>query len=772
MNRKNTLIWIIILFFPLTATISQEAVAFRVEFNETPVAQALETLEELFDVRFSYQDNLLQEKVITLDSEVRTFEEVLAVLETYYQLRFEKIDDRYISVFSDESNLVGVQQLEDVIVMGYLTQGIDKRKDGTFKLSPKVLGALPGLTEADVLESIQLLPGVISPNETATGFSVRGGRADQNRILWDGINIYHKGHLFGMISAFNPNRIQDVEFQNKGTNPRYGERLSSVVSITSNNRVSDTFSGGIGINGLGADAYLTLPLLKNKLDVQAGVRRSYDELYESFTFDRMARKVFESTKITNADNTNNDFFFLDYDVKVNYRHSEKHSFHLSTIQIDNNLDYVVRETDSTTTLNDQLKINNEGYAFRWNAQWDENLRQEVVATLSKYRFTYNFLEFNDTELVSDFEKKNVIFDSGVATEFFFETKKDHLFSLGYQYSLKDVSYAFLETAQLSFVLDSDQTVENAHALFGNYQYRNPDLFDADVGVRVNYFQHLDAFRVEPRVFIYRDLFRNVRLQASAEIRSQIISEIDETVFSDLSLENRLWRLADGDTFPIIKSHQFSTGIVFNNKGWTLDLDAYYKKIDGLTALALGFLNPLDSQFHIGTQKIWGADLYIKKGYGNFSTWFSYSINNVQSKYRELNNDDYFTASNSIRHNITVSLNYKLKAFQVALGWNWHTGRPYTEALVEPSSNELFFQNINTERLPNYHRLDFSSTYAFRFSKEKPLRGKIGFSIRNVYDKRNYLSREYFGNNNLNDPVTVIDRFSLGFTPNFLLRLFW
>ncbi len=772
MNKRNTFIWIVILFFPFIATFSQEEVAFQVQFNEVPVSEALLKLEEIYEVRFSYQDDLVTDKVITLLPKERTLEDVLNSLETELGIRFKMIDERYISVYTDDSSLEEIQQLEDVIVTGYLTKGINKSRDGTFSIRPKELGVLSGLTEADVLESIQQLPGVISPNETATGFNVRGGRADQNRILWDGINVYHKGHLFGMISAFNPNRIDGVVFHNKGTHPRYGERLSSVVSISSQNTIAKKLTAGIGVNGLGADAYMGIPVIKDKLDIQAGVRRSYDEVLQSFTFDKMADKVFQSTKITNTENTNNDFFFLDYNVKVNYKLNDKHSFHFSTIQIDNNLDYLVQDTEDGTTLNDVLKISNEGYGMSWKALWSKKMWQEVSATLSKYRFTYNFLEANATEQVSDFEKKNVIFDSGVSTEFFIETKDDQLFSVGYQYSLKDVSYAFLETAQLSFVLDSDKTIENTHSVFGNYQYRNPGLFDIALGARVSYFQNLDTFRVEPRIFIYKDLFKNVRLQVSAEIKNQIISEIDETVLSDLSLENRLWRLADGGTFPIINSHQISAGFVYNNKGWSFDMDTYYKRIDGLTALALGFLNPLDSQFHIGKQKIIGADFYLKKGFGRLNTWLSYSINKVKSKYRGLNDEDYFTASNSIRHNITASTSYKYKGFQVALGWNWHTGRPFTEALIEPQSGDLFFQRINTERLPIYHRLDLSSTYEFRFSKKNQLMGKIGFSIRNLYDKKNYLSREYFGNNNLNNPITVVDKFSLGFTPNFLVRVYW
>ena len=79
---------------------------------------------------------------------------------------------------------------------------------------------------------------------------------------------------------------------------------------------------------------------------------------------------------------------------------------------------------------------------------------------------------------------------------------------------------------------------------------------------------------------------------------------------------------------------------------------------------------------------------------------------------------------------------------------------------------------NTKSLPEYHRLDVSATCDFRFSKENKLRGKLGVSLRNVYDRENHLSKEYTGNNSLNDPIEVVDKFSLGFTPNFLVRMYW
>lgn len=53
-----------------------------------------------------------------------------------------------------------------------------------------------------------------------------------------------------------------------------------------------------------------------------------------------------------------------------------------------------------------------------------------------------------------------------------------------------------------------------------------------------------------------------------------------------------------------------------------------------------------------------------------------------------------------------------------------------------------------------------------------INGKIGFSIRNLYNQKNHLSKEYLGNNIPNDPIIVIDKYSLRLVPNFLLRFYW
>ncbi|MBT3587387.1 MAG: TonB-dependent receptor plug domain-containing protein [Flavobacteriaceae bacterium] len=767
MKNKNLVYFL--LFFPLLVAFSQEEATFSVEFNEVLVSESLGSLEELYEVRFSYLDQVLKDKKISLKKADRTLDQVLYEISVLTFLSFQKIDDRYIIVNESKITKKNIQLLDDVLITGYLTKGIQKNVDATFTISPEKLETLPGLIEADILESIQLLPGVISPNETATGFTVRGGAMDQNRVIWDGINIYHKGHLFGMLSAFNPNSTRKVIFHNQGTHSRFGERASSVIDIYSINKITNRFKVGVGVNGINTDIYIEAPIVKDKLSIQASLRRSYTELYQSITFTKIADKVFQDTKITNAQNINNDFFFIDYNIKLNYQLNDANRFYASTIYIDNDLNYLVKYSDLNSSYNDVLDIKNDGYSFGWDKIWNPTLVQHTKVFLSRYSLAYNYMTSANGGQISNFEKKNEIYDSGVSTELILTAKKNNKLTLGYQYVLKDVSYLFKENVGSPLILDTDKTIIKTHSIYAQYNYNNSKLFFINMGIRSSYYQELDAVRLEPRILIYKDIFKNLKIQLSGEIKNQIISEIDETVLSDLSLENKLWRLADGKTFPIISSMQVSAGLIYEAMGWSLDLEGYYKSINGKTALSLGFLNPDDSSFHIGEQSVLGLDFYAKKDFNFIKTWISYSFNNVISNFNGINNNESFTSSTNIRHSFTGSLAYKIKQIQVALAWNWRTGKPFTEAYVAPGT-QYYYVGINTGVLPNYHRLDFSSTYDFIFSEKRNIRGKVGFSIRNIYNQNNLLSRDYEGNNSLDDPVVVVDKYSLGFTPNFLFRL--
>ena len=756
-----------ILFLPLII-FSQEEEKKPVNYTNTSVVEVLQEFQNLFDVKFSYQDSVLDDIKITLELESNSLIEALNKIKSITNLDFEIVSDRYIIVIKNKTTLGVLQKLDDIVLTGYLTKGIKKSKNATFTIQPSKLGLLPGLTEPDILESIQQLPGVISPNENATSFNVRGGASDQNRIIWDGINMYHKGHLFGMLSPFNPYIAKKITFYNKGTHTKYGERASSVVNIEQSNLIVEKPTIQIGINAINADAVVSFPLIKNKLSLSSSIRRSYSELYKSFTLKQLEEKVFQTTKVEEAESTNNQFDFLDYTLKLNYQLNTKNTIHASIINVENNLENYLNQSETQTNQVDKLNIQNQGYSLKWLSKWNKNLTQNTQAYFSEYQLSYNLITRDNDEQTNNFNKENVIFDSGLSTEFVFSKKNTT--TLGYQYVYKDVNYVFINTSNVSIILDTDKNIISNHGLYGMYSLRDKKL-SLDFGIRANYYQELDALRIEPRALLHIPIYKELSIQVSGEIKNQAIIEIDETIISDLSLENKLWRLSNGREYPIVNSNHISAGAIFKKRGWTFDIDGFYKKINNVSALSLGFLNPNDPQVHIGEQKIYGLDIYTKKAFNNLDLSLSYSIKDVKSKFNGINNENYFTANTSINHAVTSSMAYRLNNFEVTLGWKWRTGKPYTIATQGDNGLE-FNKGINTANLDNYSRLDISSTYTFHFDKAKKIKGKMGISIRNLLDQENLISREYRGNNSLNDPIVLQDRYGIGFTPNLLFRVFW
>lgn len=224
----------------------------------------------------------------------------------------------------------------------------------------------------------------------------------------------------------------------------------------------------MGFNGLNGDAYFEAPIIKDKLSIQASIRSSYTNTYQSYTFDRLADKVFESTKIRNGDNPNNSFNFLDYNFKLNYKPNPTNSFYASIISIDNQLNYAVNDTESDQSFNDRMSIRNDGYGLGWST----NLKQQTSAYFSEYKFNYNFITSEGDAQTSDFEKRNVIFDSGISSELDWDINLNNRVIFGYQFVLKDVGYAFLNTTNLSFILDEDKTVIQTHSVYGNYKHKS------------------------------------------------------------------------------------------------------------------------------------------------------------------------------------------------------------------------------------------------------------------------------------------------------------
>jgi len=686
--------------------------------------------------------------------------------------------------------------LEEVLISDYITQGISKKQDGAIEVSPKKLGILPGLIEPDVLLSLQLLPGIQSPSETASGLQIRGSSPDQNLVLFDGIKMYQSGHFFGLISSFNPYVTKKITLYRNGTNAKYGDRIGGVLDISSGDEVP-TLETGFGINFTHADAFVKTPLFNNKVGLVFSVRRSITDVVETITYKNFSESVFQNTRIleeavnnpNKLSNVNNDFYFQDYNLKIVADISEKSKLSISNLFNKNQLEFSSENERFREKIVDNITYQNKGTRFLWNYKTSEFFIQNIDFHTSEYEFDYFGNREETRNNANDnrnreFEIVNHVKDNGINYDFTYNLNPNFQLNGGYQFSKTNILYTYNTNFSTpnNQLLNAENSTNTTNALFSELKYNNTNSF-ISFGVRVNHFSAAKEWFFEPRIFASTKFSETFTLKTSAEIKNQAVSQIIEYRNNGIGLDNDIWAVAN-NAITILNSKQLAVGFLYQKNGWNLDVDFYKKKVKGQTLMTDDIAsNTKTSQvpFYIsGESDITGIDILLKKRFGNYRSWISYSYAATKQQFKELNNGNSFDGINGIPHSFTWSHTYKLNQFEFSLGWKLRSGIPYTEATGthKDQNNNLrvTYGSVNEKRLPNYQKFDFSSTYKFNFSKKKKVEGKIGVSLTNIFNKKNILDRTYelkFVNSQGNveeQKLVKTDRISLGFTPNLVFRL--
>ncbi|MCK5400081.1 MAG: TonB-dependent receptor [Flavobacteriaceae bacterium] len=765
---------------------SQEKVS--VLYTDLPLRDIIVDIEKRFDIKLSYNSELIDSFLISFQSDEASLQDIFSAIEEQTNIEFDKVDKRYYIIKKQPKvDLSKTQQLDEILISEYLTTGIREGQDKSITVSPKELGILPGLTEPDVLQSIQLLPGVQSPTETASGLYVRGGTPDQNLILWDGIKMYNSGHFFGTISAFNPYITDEIKLFKSGTKARYGNRVSSVIDISSDNKIPESIKGGFGFNMTHIDAYFKAPISK-KVAILVSGRRSFTEIFNTATFKNLAKRVFQNTKISQGNKVFDDdevmttkdlFYFSDFTLKAIIKPNEKDEITFSNLFTKNKLDYGFLIEEFGEASQDKLDVNNAGSTIAWKHKYSKTFSHTFSTYYSNFDLQYVGTNSIENEFNDKLEKQNRIDDLGFSFHTDWKINTSNTISFGYQFSSNKVKYVltFLDSeSEEDEFLETNIDTNNSHAFYSDYEYRKEDKWYINGGLRANHISVLNKFYLEPRFQFGFKPHPDLKIKISAESLHQAVSQIVEFNTEDFGLENQIWALSDDELIPLLKSSQLTTGFVFSKNGWTLDTEAYYKKIDGLTSFTLGFDSANELTFTKGNSRVLGLDVLLKKKIDNYRTWLSYSLVNNKFTFREINNGNSFPGNFDITNQLIWSHSYEWDNFNVSLGWSIRTGIPFTKAFGLIETNEgvfIDFGEINNSRLPNYHRLDASATYKFNVSKNKRWKGKLGFSLLNIYNKENILSRTYLIRQSSEDGSNLlreINKSSLGITPNVVFRI--
>lgn len=128
--------------------------------------------------------------------------------------------------------------------------------------------------EADFVKYIQTLPGVAGGSDGSSSYYVRGGNMGGNLQTLDGVTVYGASHLIGLTSAYPSEIVSSAEFQLGGFSSEEGNLNSSHIKLYSKDGSFDTFSAKTEISNFMLGGYISTPIIKNRLSLNAAARYS------------------------------------------------------------------------------------------------------------------------------------------------------------------------------------------------------------------------------------------------------------------------------------------------------------------------------------------------------------------------------------------------------------------------------------------------------------------------------------------------------------------
>jgi len=659
------------------------------------------------------------------------------------------------------------ENLAEVVLTNYLTNGINKIIDGSIHINYRNFGQVPGLIETDVLQTIQALSGFQSIDETVSNINVRGGTHDQNLIMWDGIKMYQSGHFFGLISALNPRITKRVTLIKNGTTAKYSDGVSGTIAMQTEKKVNDELKVEAGVNFINADVFVDLPV-NPKSSIQLAARKSINEWINTPTYSQYFDRAFQNTDVVNSTTSTNtteeNFDFYDVSMRWLYEISDKEKLGVNALILDNSLSISENAFGGGLSASRKSSLNQKNAAagINYERKWSERFSSKAILSGSMYNLdAVNFDIINEQILTQNNEIEEVGFDFN--GRYFYSDK--FVFKGGYHFKHTGIINKDKVNYPAVDLKEKDQI--QSHSISGEANYTSEDFNTyINFGTRLNYLSTFDKFLVEPRVSVNHKISDKLTLEVLGEFKHQSTT-LRSSNENFLGIDSRRWYVSNDQNIPIIKSKQVSLGLNYKYRNLLIDTEVYYKYVSGITSESQVFRNQFEDESTSGSFDVKGFDFIVNNTFGKLNAWISYSLATNQYTFTDLQ-PDRFPSNYDIRHTLSMAGSYKLNAFKFSTGLNWRSGKPTTPIQENTTPNTLSYGAPNSENLTDYFRVDASAIYNFKLSKR--VKVEAGLSVLNILDKKNVID-QYYGLNEDGDP-TKVEQYSLGITPNFALRFFF
>lgn len=663
---------------------------------------------------------------------------------------FETLKDS-LNLSSDKrlNYSLNLATLAEVVVSANQVENISQRMQmSSINLPIKQIEALPMLAgEADILKALALTPGVSAGTEGSTGLLVRGGTTDQNLILLDGATVYNASHLFGFLSVFNTDAINNVELIKGGFPARYGGRLSSVLDITMKEGNRKEKSGEFSVGLLSSKILWESPLGENA-SYLLSARASYLGLFV------LPTKI--AYRNGNADQYVN-YNLFDINAKINYRFQDDSQLFLSAYAGN---DFFKAE-NGTRIENNTLNLNwgNITTSLRYQKAFSQKLFGHAMLNYTRYQHnlgTEYLLEIPSLDVKQEAKINTISNIQDLSAKFRFDYLPiaNHALKFGGEI----IEHRF---APSIFQVNTEDTLRQVYtpkivwntemSAFIEDEMTITDRFKINIGLRYSALKTENRWYggFEPRLAAHYQLNNDWSIKAGYSVMRQYIHLLSN---NGVGIPNDIW-VPVTDKIAPQSSQQLAIGITKYLPKWNIEasLESYYKKSYNLIDYSQGanFLFDFTKDWQDivetkGTGEAYGLELFLHKKAGRFNGWTGYTLAWNNRQFDNINNGNWYPAKYDRRHDFEITGSYELnKRWDISATFVYNTGAAITlpDARYEtPNSGRVLIYNArNAHRMPDYHRLDIGLNYR---PNEK---SSWNFSVYNAYNRKNpyYLQIQNF-----------------------------
>ena len=656
--------------------------------------------------------------------------------------------------------LVPGASLQEAVVTAQKESGIEATKMSAIEVPIAAIKSAPALFgEADVLKTIQMLPGVQGGTEGFSGLYVRGGGPDENLLMLDGIPIYNAEHMLGIFSVFQPEAVKKITLYKGAFPARYGGRISSILDVRTNDGNLYETHGSFGVSMISDKLHLEGPLWKGKTSYSISGRGMHTLLLTPIL------------KLTGFDG---NYFFYDLDAKLTHRFSDRDRLYfnvyngLDDFYYKNTDDYTNGMTGGAITDNQNLGIRwgNTVAALRWNHVMNPKLFANTTVAYNRYKMKMG------SDLVSKEVQPNGTIDNNQYNFDYRSGMRDWVAKVDFDYTptpSQQVKFGagytfhtFIPETLTTFAqeisggavqLDTTINMKSNAAQIGH----EANLYiedDIRLGSRVTLNPGLHAslfgtqgktyWSLEPRMSAKVNFTQDWSAKASYSRMSQYVHLLSS---SQLSLPIDLW-------VPITKnirpetSNQYSLGFYYNGiPGWEFSLEGYYKSINNVLEYKEGVAFLFDSsgwenKVEVGSGRAMGLELFIEKTMGRTTGWLGYTLAKSDRLFPTINHGERFPYRYDRRHNINLVVNHKFnEKFDLSATWNYASGGvttlpERTIVMMSPTGDYRYSDLVtsrNNYRLPSSHTLNLGFNFHKKHNRGE---GIWNLSVYNAYNHMN------------------------------------